>query len=248
MNNDKINENLMRKSTKERMEKLYGEIKKSGGDIGERVSKSEKYKESDMPNAYHIDNPFGSSRHIDTFESYCLKESKKIEDFDINKKDIKKIKKELDELKDEIKEYKKENGEDDKYNELITKKEFLCNRLDKIEGKIKESRGSINSLEDMYTNPDGRGIDISDDNWIKGTDDDKLRPMFNNHPNIKDRYPIDILRIGKDITIGEQKGKIISIKNRVVEVDIINDKNKHEIKKYDLIKLLKDLKENDNKL
>lgn len=173
-----MNENVMRNDTKKRMEKLYSEIKKSGGDIGEKVNKSEKHKEGDIPNAFHIDNPFGSGRHIDTFESYCLK----------------------------------------------------------------ESRGSDNSLEDMYTSVNGHGIDLTDDRWIKGTDEDKLRPMFNNHPNIKDRYPMDILRIGKFITIDKTTGQILSIKNGIVEVDVINDEYKHEIIKYDIVKLLKKMK------
>lgn len=177
-NNDKINESLMRKSTKERMQKLYNEIKKDGGDIGEKVSKSQKHKESEMPNAFHIDNPFGSGRHIDTYENYCLK----------------------------------------------------------------ESRGSIKSLEDMYTSPNGEGIDITDDRWVKGTDEDKLRPMFNNHPNIKDRYPVDILRVGKFITIGKQTAQILSLKNNVVLVDVINDENEHEVKEISVVKLLKQMK------
>lgn len=178
MNNNKINENLMRSSTKERMQKLYNEIKKSGGDIGDKVSKSEKYKQNEMPNAFHIDNPFGSGRHIDTYENYCLK----------------------------------------------------------------ESRGSVKSLEDMYTSPNGEGIDINDDRWIKGTDDDKLRPMFNNHPDIKDRYPADILRVGKFIKIGNKDAQILSLKNNIVLVDIINDENEHEVTEISIKKLLKQMK------
>ena len=184
-NNDRIDESLMRSSTKERMQKLYNEIKKSGGDIGEKVSKSEKHKQTDMPNAFHIDNPFGSGRHIDTYESYCLKESR-------------------------------------------------------------GTTGTNKSLEDMYTTRDGHGIDISDDGWVKGTDEDKLRPMFNNHPDIKDRYPADILRVGKFITIDKKSAQILSLKNNVVLLDIINDENEHETKEMSVVKLLKqmDIKKN----
>jgi len=179
-NNNKINESLLRTDSKKRMEKLYSEIEKAGGDIGEKVSKGEKHKQSDMPNAFHIDNPFGSGRHIDTFESYCLRESR-------------------------------------------------------------GTKGNTKSLEDMYVTKDGPGIDISDDNWIKGTDEDKLRPMFNNHPDIKDRYPADILRVGKFVTIDKKTAQILSLKNNVVLLDIINDENEHEIKEMSVTKLLKQM-------
>ena len=175
---DNMNESLLRKSTKEKMDKLYKEIKKQGGDIGERVSKSEKTKESDIPNAYHINNPFDGKRKIDTFESFCLRESH-------------------------------------------------CGNT---------------SLEDMYTHKDGEGIDITDMSWIRGTDEDKLRPMFNNHPNINDIKPIDILRIGKFVEFEGKLVQILDIKNKIIFIDIINKDGYHETKEYDLVKFLKKIK------
>lgn len=178
MKNNKINESLMRKESKKRWQKLYNEIKKQGGDIGEKVSKSEKTKETNMPNAYYINNPWDGKRYIDTYESFCLK----------------------------------------------------------------ESRGTSNpSLEDMYTTKDGSGIDETDYRWVKGTEDDHLRPMFNNHPDEINKT-MDILRIGKFITIDGVTGQIQSIKNKIIVLDVINNDNEHELKEYDLVKVLKKLK------
>lgn len=84
MSEKRINESLMRDSNKKQMEKLFKTVKKSGGDIGMRVHKDEKTKQTDMPNSFHIDNPFGSGRKIDTYEGFTntktVNESK-LEDF-----------------------------------------------------------------------------------------------------------------------------------------------------------------------
>jgi len=71
--------------------------------------------------------------------------------------------------------------------------------------------------------------------------------MFNNHPNKADRYPIDILTIGKTIKIDGVEGVINSIKNQVLVLDIINKENEHEYKEYDLAKVLKKFKKDDEK-
>lgn len=182
MKHNKINEQLIRKESKKKMDRLYKEIKKAGGDIGEKVAKSQQRKETNMPNAYYINNPFDGKRHIDTFESFCLKESR----------------------------YYKSP-----------------------------------SLEDMYSNVNGMGIDETDYRWIKGSKEDNLRPMFNNHPDEEDKS-LDILRVGKFIELDGVVGQIHSIKNKKLIVDIINKDNKHEMKEYDLIKVLKKLKYKDN--
>lgn len=182
MEKNKINEQLIRKDSKKRMERLYKEIKKSGGDIGEKVSKSQKRKEDGMPNAYYINNPFDGKRHIDTFENFCLKESRHHDN---------------------------------------------------------------TSLEDMYTTIDGSGIDEGDYRWVKGNEDDKLRPMFNNHPDHPDKSS-DMLRVGKYIEIDGVVGQIHSIRNKKILIDIINKENKHEIKEYDLIKVLKKINKDHN--
>lgn len=62
---------LPRKHNLEQLKKLRNITK--GKDIGDIVSKDEKNKESKMPNAYWIDNPF--DRKIDTYESF-IKENK----------------------------------------------------------------------------------------------------------------------------------------------------------------------------
>ena len=67
----KINENLVRKSTKDKMQKLYNTIKKNGGDIGDKTSKNEKY-----PNEINNRNPFDGTKHIDTYEDFCNKQIK----------------------------------------------------------------------------------------------------------------------------------------------------------------------------
>lgn len=167
---------MLRDESKKRWQKLYKDIQKQGGDIGDKVRKDQKTKEDKEPNCYYMNNPWDGKRHVDTYESFCLKESIK-----------------------------------------------------------------ATSLEDMYKNKDVNGIDLNDDSWIKGTKEDKERPMFNNHPDKVDRYPMEI-GINKFITIDGVTGQINSIKNKVIILDIINDENKHEYKEYNLATVLKKLK------
>lgn len=67
---NKINEALLRDSTKKQLSDLRKLITKGGGDIGDTVRKSEKSKEDKMPNTMYMDNPFSSNRKIDTWENF----------------------------------------------------------------------------------------------------------------------------------------------------------------------------------
>lgn len=80
-----MNESMLRNDTKKKMVKLYKEVEKSGGDIGDKVRKNEKMKEENIPNTLHNDNPFSGKRHIETFEQFCLRESKENEVTDKNR-------------------------------------------------------------------------------------------------------------------------------------------------------------------
>lgn len=84
----KINENLMRNANAKQQKKLYNEIKKAGGDIGEKVAKSSKTKENKLSNVYYMNNPWDGARHIDTYESFqtqskenTILEKSNLEDF-----------------------------------------------------------------------------------------------------------------------------------------------------------------------
>ena len=73
---EKMNESLLRSNSKRQMIELNKTIKKSGGDIQDRVRKGEKKKENKMPNAYYMDNPFDSKRKsIDTWEDFTKKDA-----------------------------------------------------------------------------------------------------------------------------------------------------------------------------
>ena len=173
MRKDKTNESLMRTDSKKRWQKLYNIIKNQGGDIGEKVARSQKTKETSMPNAYYINNPWDGQRHVDTYESF----------------------------------------------------------------QLKESRGTNNpSLEDMYTNRNIKPFDQDNDDWIKGTKEDKQRPMFINLPDLKHRKTYDVLRSGRFIEIDGVVGQIVNLKGQVLTVDIVNKLNKHEYVEYDLKK------------
>lgn len=190
-----ISEQLLRDKSKKQMKDLHKLMKKSGGDIGEKVRKCEKSKENKMPNSIYIDNPFGSTRKIETFEDFSKS----------------------------------------------TKKQF--------EGKVEEKTIST-SLEDFYMWKDREKIDLNDDSWIKGTKEDFERPMFKNLPNQKDRFPYDILRSGNFIETKDGKiiGQINKIKGKSILLDVINDENKHELKEFDIVKLVKKIKDKDLKI
>lgn len=73
---ESINESLLRSNSKKQMTELNKTIKKAGGDIQDRVRKSEKRKENKMPNAYYMDNPFDTRRKsIDTWEDFTKKDA-----------------------------------------------------------------------------------------------------------------------------------------------------------------------------
>lgn len=174
---NEINESLIRKSSKDKMDKLYDIIKKDGGDIGDKTAKGEHYS-----NEISNHNPF-DGRKIDTYEDF-------------------------------------------------------------VENQINETFKYPSKLDNYYTVDNDRSdlqtkIDLNDDTWIKGNEEDKLRPFFNNHPDKKDRYSINPSTIGKWINTPDGEGLIVNIKAHTIEVDIINKKNKHEIKIYDLNKLMK---------
>jgi hypothetical protein len=172
-----------------------------------------------------------------------------------NKKE--QLKSKIDELYNTIKKNGGDIGDktskDEKYpNEINNRNPFdgtkhidtyedFCNK------QIKESFKYPSKLSDYYSIDNDRNdlqtkIDLNDDTWIRGNEDDKIRPFFNNHPDKKDRYSMNPTTIGKWIKTPDGKeGLIINVKNHTIEVDIINDENKHEIKIYDLKKVLKHL-------
>jgi len=61
----KTNESLMRQSSVEQMKRIRAEITKQGGDIEDKVDKTDR----NFPNQYWINNPF--DRHIDTYEEHA---------------------------------------------------------------------------------------------------------------------------------------------------------------------------------
>lgn len=67
---EKKNESFMRASSKKQMEDLNRTIQKSGGDIADKVRRSEQTKEDKMPNSMYMDNPFNSNRKVDSYEEY----------------------------------------------------------------------------------------------------------------------------------------------------------------------------------
>jgi len=74
----KINEHLLRKESEIQMNNLLKTIDAAGGDIGDKVSRSEKTKETSMPNAFHIDNPFKrKKKRISTYEDFTKTDNKK---------------------------------------------------------------------------------------------------------------------------------------------------------------------------
>jgi len=98
-------------------------------------------------------------------------------------------------------------------------------------------------LNESKNNKDILNLNDFNDDHIKGTKDDKNKPMFNNLPNKSMRNPYDILRSGKFIKIDGITGQIIGLKGNLVLLDIINkDTNEHEVKEYDVKYILKKLK------
>jgi len=90
--------------------------------------------------------------------------------------------------------------------------------------------------------------DINDDSWIKGKKEDFLRPMFKNLPDKDIRPSYNVLTTGKMITLFGTQGRIIGIKNGKLLLNVMDDKtNEFEIIKYDMEKVLTELKKRDKK-
>lgn len=108
--------------------------------------------------------------------------------------------------------------------------------IDENEEEINESKKS-----------EEKHITTSIDNWIqdldpdiKGTANDKLRPMFVNRPNNEIRPSYDINRAGKYVEVNGITGQVVGLKNGMVLVDIINkDTNKHEIVEMTMKEIIK---------
>jgi membrane-associated HD superfamily phosphohydrolase len=181
-----VSETILRDKSRKQFQDIHKQMNKSGGDIGEKVRKSEKTKEDKLPNSYYMDNPFGSNRKIETYEDFSKSMKKQYE----------------------------------------------------------------SKLEDFYKVVDGEKIDLNDDSWVKGTDDDFLRPMFKNLPEQKDRFPHDINRSGKFIETKDGKviGQINNIKGKVIIIDIIDKDDKHQYIEYDMKKLIKKIVNKEIKL
>jgi len=230
------------KNNAKQQNQLLNTIKKSGGDIGMKVRAGEKTKEDKMPNAIYMDNPWGSGRKIDTFENFQLKDEEKLQEEAglPTKRGAQQFKKFVKKAK---------NGKKD-IGDKTKKSKKLANQL---------SIGTITSdtvistyesflpkhLEDMYFWRDRDKINLNDDNWVKGTKEDFLRPMFKNLPRHKDRYPYDVLRSGKWIETKDGKvvGQIDTMRGTMVTLDIIDDNNEHQYVDFEVTKLIKKIKD-----
>jgi len=329
---EKVADISVPKNNAKQQKQLLNTIKKSGGDIGMRVRAGEKTKEDKMPNAIYMDNPWGSGRHIDTFENFQVDEGwSGNEKIDREKTNISNINYFLDKIKSTKSEIEK--CEDEKECEKLKKylksfEEQLKDEREKLSYSIKDSREeeleeeeelvdfeeleeNLNSeqlteaglptkrgaqqfkkfvtkakkgkkdigdktkkskklanqlsigtvtkdtvistyesflpkhLEDMYFWRDRDSIALNDDNWVKGTKEDFLRPMFKNLPRHKDRYPYDVLRSGKWIETKDGKvvGQIDTMRGTMVTLDIIDDNNEHQYVDFEVTKLIKKIKD-----
>jgi hypothetical protein len=244
-----LSEQLLRDKSKNQMKDLLKTVKKSGGDIGMKVRKDEKTKEDKMPNSIYMDNPFASSRKIETFEDFCSSARKTFEGAKTDNKEM--------------------EGEDpcwDDYEMIGTKEKDgkeVPNCVPKDKSKKDKDKEKTNEsiistfesflpkhLEDMYFWRDREGISLNDDNWVKGTFDDFLRPMFKNLPNHKDRHPYDVLRSGKFIETKDGKivGQIDTMRGNMVTLDIIDENNEHQYVDFEIDKLVNKIKDNQLKV
>ena len=237
---EKVNEGAMlTDANKKQQQKLYKTIKAAGGDIGMKVRASEKTKEDKMPNAIYMDNPWGSSRTIDTYSKFQVRnesvETTKTEDV-------------------LIKEAGLPTAKGAKQMKDFTKKATKGKKKSKKEKGVKDISGAVIStyeaflpkhLEDMYFWRDRDSIALNDDNWVKGTFDDFQRPMFKNLPSHKDRHPYDVLRSGKFIETKDGKvvGQIDTMRGRMVTLDIIDENNEHQYIDFEVVKLIKKIKD-----
>lgn len=88
---------------------------------------------------------------------------------------------------------------------------------------------------------------VNDDSWVKGTKEDLLRPMFKNLPDTTIRPSYDVLRTGKMITLFGRESRVIGIKNGELTVDVMGKDDEHEIVKYDMNNVLKELEKSNKK-
>lgn len=190
--NNKLDESLMRDSTKKQMMNLKKTIDASGGDIESKVRKGSKTKESRIPNTMYMDNPFGSNRQIDTWEHFSKN--------DANNKSI----------------AAKSTEPKGKPSGKMRKFEQFKNEITN-ESKTEQSQPIENWIQELDTD-------------VRGSMEDKLRPMYVNRPNRETRPSYDILRSGKYINIDGQDCLIIGLKNNKLLIDSINkNTQKHEI-------------------
>jgi len=296
--NNKINEALMRDSTKKQMQNLLKDINHQGGDIGSKVRKDEKTKEDKMPNAVYMDNPFDSDRFIDTWEHFSthdahnrtttdkMNDSKRggvVESFE----KFTSIKEDFDEEdfdEEDFDEAAVSLINDLKYNYNVTdqeinqlrnlledgnKEEFVKRYIKKTGKTVSELPEAILAselLEKVSTKTSTKvstktstktpkkeeKVVLGINDWIQTLDSDvignccdKTKPMFVNRPNITNRSSYDVLRTGKFIEFEGYTGQIIGIKGNQIELDIIDENNKHVSKTFPLNQVLKALKNNE---
>ena len=306
---NKINEAAsITNANKKQQEKLYKTIKDSGGDIGMRVRAGEKTKEDKMPNAIFMDNPWGSSRTIDTYSSFQVR-NEAYEDWNIQEEEsIPSSHKpnlwSVEEIEAAKEMYRKDgidatglNNEEfeimmaDYENTLMKNNDTLSEdvglptakgakqmksfmkkatkgkKKGKKEKGVKDLTGAKiatyeswkgafkgmdnpTRLEDFYKWLDRDKIDLNDDSWVRGTEEDFLRPMFKNLPNHKDRFPYDVLRDGRFLETKDGKivAQINKLKGKVIILDIIDEDDKHKYVEYDLVKILKKIKDRELKI
>lgn len=242
------------KNNAKQQKQLLNTVKRAGGDIGMRVRASEKTKEDKMPNAIYMDNPWGSGRHIDTFEKFQVKDEEKLhEEAGLpTKRGAKQFKKFVKKAK---------KGKKDIGDKTQTKK--LANQISIgtiTDGTVISTYETYTSafkdlnnptrLEDFYMWLDRDKIDLNDDEWVRGTKEDFLRPMFKNLPNHKDRFPYDVLRDGRFIETKDGKivAQINKLKGKVIVLDIIDENDEHQYVEYDLVKLIKRIKDKELKI
>jgi len=227
---------LMRSANKKQQEKLYKTVKAAGGDIGMRVRAGEKNKEDKMPNAIYMDNPWGSKRNIQTYEDFQMKEEDHVDEAGLpTAKGAKQMKNFMKKATKGKKKGKKEKGTKDLASGAVvsTYEAFLPKHL-----------------EDMYFWRTKDKISLNDDNWVRGTKEDFERPMFKNLPNHKDRHPYDVLRSGKWIETKDGKvvGQIDTMRGNMITLDVIDEDNKHQYVDFEIIKLIKKIKDNELKI
>jgi len=248
---DKINEaTLLTDANKKQQQKLYKTIKAAGGDIGMRVRAGEKTKEDKMPNAIYMDNPWGSSRHIDTYSKFQVRESIDTDDDDQQlteaglptAKGAKQMKSFMKKATKGTKKPKKEKGVKYLTGAKIQTYESYTSAFKDVNNPTR--------LEDFYMWKDRDSIDLNDDSWVRGTEEDFIRPMFKNLPNHKDRFPYDVLRDGRFLETKDGKivAQINKLKGKVIVLDVIDEDNKHQYIEFDLVKIIKKIEDKELKI